>query len=561
MARRRVDFLKFDFGMYILIFLLLVSSWYLFSPFVFKESGVVVISIDKNNKCSDIRVGSYITRAGGRDIKNKEDFESVVVNVGGGDRITMVVDWGPGGCTAIEDGNIGIEVGDAPSKSIKFGLEIYGGKKVFLKINKEEGYPVSGELDSDLLEDIKYIIERRAGVIGTSQLKVDINEDGLFVETLNVNDLPLLLSRGFLEGRIEERLKLLNGVGQIKVETEYYDVKISNGFDGAQNQSLNLTNAVVFFEGVEYKQGESFVIADISFKIINITDDTLIVSGLIFNNKDVGVATGASSYIRYDNERRRYEFFVPLELSPSAGSAFSKITIGLPSSYVGGANILEGVLVFYVDGEEINRLNIPNTIAGQNINSLSLVGIGTDANDALTKKKMVEAALVGSIEYEILIEKITEYEGSMSWLLYSTVMVVFTVVCISFILPIFVYKVEGSLKLSLLSSFLILSTVFSVFGVAATTQSVFTPGWILDSSSIFGILIVTVWLLVSVVLTSEKILKRKTVKIKKYVDVILCFCSFILVFTQFSGFGLAIIVGMVLNWAVVSPLYKKALSH
>jgi len=117
------------------------------------------------------------------------------------------------------------------------------------------------------------------------------------------------------------------------------------------------------------------------------------------------------------------------------------------------------------------------------------------------------------------------------------------------------------LKMSIWSSLLFLSTVFTVFGIAAMSQSLFAPGWILDGPSIFGIFALCVWMLIHFILTSEKSLKRRDSKIKKYLDIVLISAGFVLLFTQFIGFGMAMVVGGILIFLIAAPLYKKILSE
>jgi len=531
--------LKFNFRLYVLVALIIISSWYLFSPLFFKKAGVVVVGLDEDSKCGDIKLGDYITYVSGRNIKNELDFENVLKTVKKGERVAMVVGWGPGGCTAIGDGDVGIEVADVPSKSLKFGLDVYGGKRAWLVV----------DVKLDELKHIKNIIEKRSKVFGTSQIKVDIESGHLFVDALNVNDLPFLISKGVLEGLIEQQLKLSGGVTQIKIGSDYYDIKPLNSSNSAS----------VIVEDSEYTIGDNFVIGNISFKLLNITNDSVIVSGLVFTNEDVGPARAASSYIKYAGSTREYQYFVPVELSESASNAFSRITDGMPSVYVGQGSILEGLLVFYIDGEEINRLSIPVNMAGQNVKSLSIIGAALDANEATIKKKSIEMAMVGSIDHTISMGEIVEYKAGGVWLLYVLVGCVCFLSIVLFIISYALYKGHKNLKVSSWSVFTLLSVVFPVFGIASMSQSIFAPGWILDSVSILGIISLVVWEFFWIILITEKTLKRRDIKIKKHLNIILLVSSFILLFTKFSGFGIAMISGVILNFLVAGPLYRKIL--
>jgi hypothetical protein len=541
----------------------------------FKRSGVVVVYVADNHRCGDIVIGDRITQMGGQKVKTKEGFENIVSLARAGERVTMIVDYGPGGCTVIEDGNVGIEVDDVPSKSLKFGLDVYGGKRAWLFV--DGGGDV---VDEAGLESVRDVIEERARIWGASHLKTGIENGRLYVDVLNVNDVSPLLSKGVLEGRVEETIKISDGVGQIKIESEYYDIELPivpvapkeptapsvsevNASNETSNETAsNVTNTTqsttptpqpqitydsIIVDGSEYEVGNSFVLNGVSFKVLNVTNISVVLSGLVFDNHNIEPSEFASSYIRYESTALQYQFYVPIDVSENGSAVFSKIVSSMPSVYIGGSSVLEGLLVFTIDGEEVNRLTMPTTMSSQDVRSLNIVGFASDSKEATIKKKFVEMSLAGMVDYDITIDETVDYRSGGVSIIYGLIGIVFGAAVILFVFPLVFYKQPGWFKMSSWSAALFLAVVFNIFGIAALSQSVFTPGWILDAVSVFGILVASVWTFVCFVLAPSAVLKSRNIKMIGYLDIGIFGVGFLLLFTQFLGFGIAIIVGVILK--------------
>lgn len=575
--------MKIDLRLVLFVVLSLVSLWYLLSPLVFKTAGVVVVSMDEGSKCGGMNIGDLIVQARGTQILDKEDFDDIIALSREGERVTMKVNWGPGGCTAIGDGNVGLEVSDTPSKFLKFGLDISGGKRTWLSVT-----PSGQSLET--LEGIGAMIEDRAVVIGLPQIRSGVEDGMLHVDSLDPNDVPLLLSRGVIEGSIEQQIKVVEGVGQIKIGPEYYDIELpeielpepeaepEHTETNTTNSTIIETNETiaenetvttppktvfgsVFVNGEEYEVGEIFIVENIRFKVLNATDSYVLLSGIIFGNDDVSKSELGNSYVKYESSALQYQFFVPVDISDEASERFSKIVSGMPSFFVGESSILEGALVFQVDGEEINRLTMPTSMVNQNIGSLNLIGFGSDMQEATMKKKIVEMALVGDMEYDVAVDSIVGYEATGGWMLYGVLGVVGGVLIILFSYPLVFFKDSSWYKMSAWSSVLFLLVVLNVFGLASLSQNFFSPGWILDGPSLFGVLILCVGLLVWFVSIPRFVFERKENRIVKHVDYMFLVLGFVVLMVGVAGVGLVIICGVVLKVFFVAPLYKKTLSR
>jgi hypothetical protein len=195
-------------------------------------------------------------------------------------------------------------------------------------------------------------------------------------------------------------------------------------------------------------------------------------------------------------------------------------------------------------------------MAGDEVRSMNLVGAGTDSKEAMFKKNIVEMSLVGLIDHDISPGEVTGYEAGGDWMFYSVVGVVVAAAAMSFILSSIRKRPS---KVSLSSMALPLVVVFNMFGVAAISQGLFNPGWILDNASLVGIFVVDVWLFVWTLVESRKTTSYQDVGVVKYIDVVFLLVGFVLLFTPYIGLGISLIVGIGIKKALSDPIYKKTL--
>jgi hypothetical protein len=120
-------------------------------------------------------------------------------------------------------------------------------------------------------------------------------------------------------------------------------------------------------------------------------------------------------------------------------------------------------------------------------------------------------------------------------------------------------KIEKKFKVIVWSEILVFSEILIMFGVAAITQAYFTPGWIMDYTAIVGLLLSVVWTAVSVIIVSRELQTKSPTKRKRYADILIPVIGFVMLFTPFLGFGVALIIMSILNSTLLVPMYKEKL--
>ena len=144
--------MKVDARLFILVLLLLASTYFIASPYISRSGGVFVSAIAEEGRCT-LKVGDVISSVGGHQVQTKEDFYMSLKDFKKGEYVAMVVNNGPGGCNVLEDGYIGVNVSDAHAKRLMFGIDIQGGVTAVLSPTENP-------------ERIVKILERRAAIFG-----------------------------------------------------------------------------------------------------------------------------------------------------------------------------------------------------------------------------------------------------------------------------------------------------------------------------------------------------------------------------------------------------------
>lgn len=519
-----------------MILLLVISIWYLLSPSLFRVVGVRIISIDKNAKCGSLKIGDLVTQIEGKRIENREDFNVVLNSVSSGDHITMIVNGGPGGCTALDASDMGIKVSDVDPGGLEFGTDLVGGEKVLLSSSDELSY-----------EDVSYIsgvLEKRLKVTELKDAKISVEGKTIIIYTPTSSRLGPLLTNGKIEAVIEQELKLINDSGRIIVNTSSYDI-FWNGLN-------------VIVDGGSYDIGDFFSLEGIQFRVANVTNISIIVDALIFDNNDIEKIPTAAGYVKYDSLTNQYQFNIPVEVSEDAGIRFSKITKGLVPLYGVGGNVLNGMLVYYLDSEEITRLSIPSDMADTPIKTISIIGGESTMKEAVNKKMLFEIALEGEIEKSLSIESIEYFSGDLGWMIWGGGAVLISTIIVIFTLGVIRYK---NLKVGAFGSIILFLEIVYIFGVASISQSVLTSGWIIDATSLFGACTFTIISMTQIILLSEKSLRQRILKRYNQFVFLVFIVGFLFLFTPLNRFGLVLIVGGLIGTFLTKPAYIDFLSE
>jgi hypothetical protein len=134
------------------------------------------------------------------------------------------------------------------------------------------------------------------------------------------------------------------------------------------------------------------------------------------------------------------------------------------------------------------------------------------------------------------------------------------VFCVLVVVPFFSACIAGRrVKSSAVALLLHASVLLCVFGVAAIVQSVFKPGWVFDLSSFAGVACYAVLASLQFAILASGGGKDGKSKNLARARILLYACSFIALFTPYRGFGLAFIIGSLVNDLLATPVYVKRL--
>lgn len=510
----------------LLILFLILSTYLLLSPLIFTRTGVLVTHMESGNKCDNIKVGSIITTIEQNLIKNINDLNEFLESVESEKYYSIVVDGGPGGCVALDNNNLGFVASSLPREGLKFGMSIQGGTKVILGTETP--------LTSAELDDLVNILKKRVDVLNLQESDVRASDNHVEITTLSAEAVGDLLMRGKLETKIEQIVKL-DGGGTLIVGDESYEV-------GKLDEKIEVGGMVV---GVE----ESFYLNEIKFGVLNITNESVTIDALFFDNSDAIDSLNVVKYVRYDPQFKMYQFVVFVQLSENASIRFANITNGLSINYIGPSPTLGGLLKYYLDGDSFSELNIPFENAGEILSDVSIMGFEKDMAGAIESRRKVELALAGSLPIKLEIVRTERVEPIIN---HSLIVGVFVVmVSLSFFS---LYASTKKIKSSMFGLLLLYTMVFCVFGVVAIVQKIFKPGWVFGVPSLIGLFVLLAFGTFRFVLLSKGRLLLKTKKYR-YVSILLLVFSFISLFTPYRGFGLVVMVGLLVDMLITKPLY------
>lgn len=528
--------MRIDFRTLLLLLLVAISLYLIISPYLMKRQGVIVSSVD-NPDCT-LKAGDIINSILGQQINSIEDFNRAVKNVKKGERVTMVVNNGPGGCTALGDGYLGVNITNVPSEQLKFGIELQGGVVTLLKPEKD-------------VSTVVEILRKRVAAYMIPDAQVLVNGNTIKVVSLSSDVIPALLERGKFEATILEGIELTNNIGDIPIGDNVYTVEVVDG-------SLKVN-------GSFYTINSTFQLEDVVFTVKNITNSSVVVEAKFFSNADV-LRTFGSGTLSYNSDSKMYEFTIPIEISEEASRKFNKILKNAPTYFDGRQTVVDGFLVYYIDEKPISSLIIPAELIKQEMRQLSVVGFSTSLSDAsITKQKVFASLESGEMPTSIKVAGFEAYKPTMQNLCLMIAGLSF--ICFLVVsLTVFYFRYK-KMEVGPLVIVLTLTCVFITLGFVALVQK-FLPIWVVNFQTFLGFVVLMFVSLCYSVITAEArirknapkiILLRRSISLASLTDFLTVVVALVLLFTFLKFFATTLLVGFLIYRILVVPLYEKRL--
>ena len=412
------------------------------------------------------------------------------------------------------------------SKNILFSLEIQGGIKTV--ISQKEEWNITKTLE---------VIQKRISLLNLPEHKVSLTNDKIEILSLNNESLGKLLEKGKFEAKILRRIVLTNFTGNFLLENSY---------------PVRVEEKIFYINDEGYKEGERFYLENIEFKILNVSNETVFVEGFFFGNEDVKTVYTQISYLTYNPDFKSYEFRIPVDISKEASLRFETLTKNAGRRFLPGGFVLDASLIYYLNEKPVSEIPLPVQMGGSRIESITILGYDSKIYAKEKMEKIMLALQTGMLP-ELRIEKYEYVEPKFKNFIDISLAIIALILTFNSFLFMKRYG-----KKYLLVPCLLAYEIFIVLGIAGLSQKFLRPGWVFDTYSFIGLFLFLIISSLIYFLETEKIVKNKkhefVVKfkrvgeVKNLIKIFFLTISFILLFTQFKGFGLSIIVGIALNF-------------
>ncbi|MDO8480429.1 MAG: hypothetical protein Q7S65_01285 [Nanoarchaeota archaeon] len=389
-----------------------------------------------------------ITAMNNLPIRNLDDYDTFIENLPANTSISILTNKGAYTLRIEDPNNLGLTVYEAPKTNVRKGLDLQGGTRVLLQPKE----PITADEMDLLIESMR----QRLNVYGLSDLVIR-----------EANDLPPPLGSGAqyvvveIAGATQEEVKDLLAQ-QGKFEATINNVTTFRGGDDIRNVCRSPDCS-----GLDPNQG-------------------------CFDTSQGWVCS----------------FRFSITLSQEAAQRFADATETLPTS-AEDAGYLQDKLYLYLDGAQVDQLNVATDLRGRVVTDIQITGSGTGGSrqdaaiNTLQNMKQLQTLLItGSLPVEIGIAKLDTISPQLGEEFIKNAFWVGLIAAISVAGVLYAYYRRFGVSLAV--TFTMLCEVLMLFGLAALI------GWNIDIAGIAGIL-VTVGMGVNdqVIITDETLGKKK----------------------------------------------------
>ncbi len=366
--------------------------------------GVVVKYVDENSPFyGEIMPGESITTINEVKINSVNDMAQFENYTG------MVRIFHNGKLTLKEVQNgLGLEVENAGISKLKLGMDLVGGTRVLLAPEYEEN---TTEKEKELLmKQVISTLQTRTNVYGLKEIKFqtvkDVNGNNYIqIEVAGASKKEiddLLGKQGKFEAYVPRVIKFENNSGKLELENKTYNIL-------REDNKIKIGNSF-------YEVNDTLTIGDIDFKVWNITNDTVILAGKVFESQDIKYVyfDPQHSYIRkYGNG---WEFLFQILISNEGAKRFAEITQDIPVVVDSntGERYLEESIYLFLDGKPASSLRISASLAGQAYSTPQISGGGKTEEEAVHEERRLQSILrSGALPVKLKVVKVDSISPSL----------------------------------------------------------------------------------------------------------------------------------------------------
>jgi len=525
--------------------LVLVSALAIMLPFFLVSGGIFVSSVDSNANCVGVYVGNRIAQVGGRNVRSINDFNDAVANVNAGEFVPLLIDSTPGNCVALSDGALGFEVSSGKAASgVGFGTELGGGTAYSYKVNESWS---AGNAST-----IAKIIQKRAEIFGFQDVAISTSGDMIKITLPSSEDVSTLFFEGKVEARMSENLKMQGNAGSFFVGSKKYNFTIDNG--------------TVVVQDKKYNFGSWFVVDGIKFRYVNTTSAGAVVEALVLDNLDIEKVSLQQSTLSYNSQAKLYEYQIPVAISVNSSERFQKVTENMPTTLSGGSIVVDGFLVFYLDGREISRLSVPISFVKTPVINIAITGFANTNEQAKREKLEITASLESGLldSQPVLTSKESVQPSMKSFAEIAFAGSLLLLLALTVGMSAARYK---NYKTSIMSFVFILAGLLIALGILNFELSLSGMNLLINIKTIYALSAAAILAGIHFILSSEKIYKTKDVSLRmgykkimglqSFVYIISILVAMVSVAVYERTFGILLFFAIIIDWILINGLREK----
>ncbi|MCD6402728.1 MAG: hypothetical protein J7K98_00165 [Candidatus Aenigmarchaeota archaeon] len=403
--------------------------------------GLLVTYVPDSKPCG-LKDGDIINEVNHKSVKSVDEFIELLKT---SDYVALMVNGKPKSCKARELFNITVR--ELPPTNLKFSMDLEGGTRVFLR-------PKERNVTRKLMEDIITTLNTRINLYGLKDMNVrKVGTDLIMIEMAGAGgeDIREFLAK---QGKFEARIPIQRKNGEKLVI-------------GDKEFSVSIRNQTVFIDSMSLKEGDEFKVGDVSVKVVNVTNQSVVFDSKVLEGKDVVFV-----YTNYPDSglsprNGGYEFFFKIRISERGARRFANVTKGLKSLTIGTAQrYLESPLNIYIDNKLVTSLRISADLAGKIVTEPAITGYRQTRTEAIKEMMRMQSILrSGSLPVELEIEKIDTISPTLGKKFINSVIFLFIVSSVVVSILIFVFYRDW--KLSIPMILIALSEAVLILGTAA----------------------------------------------------------------------------------------------
>ena len=247
------------------------------------------------------------------------------------------------------------------NSGLQFGLDIKGGISVLLN-------PKDQEKANELIP----VLEERINLYGLrdADFRLIQFENKTLVEVSisggDENEIKDLLERqGKFSGKIPIEIISKNGNYELKLNESY--------------------------EISEYGLNETFSLEGIEFKVIEKTDEKIVLESIVFTGEDIITVYNDPQRSRLIQNENGYGWESAIKISNAGAEKFATITEIIPISF--NSQYLDSNIFIYLDDDLINDFNISSNLKGNVQTDIVISGFGATFDEAVTERLKLSTIL------------------------------------------------------------------------------------------------------------------------------------------------------------------------